>query len=85
MAGLKGFHPQLIAVFQAKQFYFTVPEVDDLNLTQIKLPQGGFSRPTAQAGAAQPQSQNYSTLSAVSKSLDELKPIVLRAEIHPAR
>jgi len=81
----KGFHPQLIAVFQAKQFYFTVPEVDDFNLTQIKLPQGGFSRPTAQAGAAQSQSQNYSTLSAVSKSLAELKPIVLRAEIHPAR
>jgi len=76
----KGFHPQLIAVFQAKQFYFTVPEIDDFNLTQITVPQGGFSK---SATPAQPK--NYAELNMVSKSLQELTPIVLKAEIHPMR
>jgi hypothetical protein len=76
----KGFHPQLVAVFQAKQFYFTVPEIDDLNLTKITLPQGGFS------GSARPaQSGNYGKLTELSRSLQELKPIVLRAEMYPTR
>jgi len=70
----KGFHPQLIAVFQAKQFYFNVPQVDDFNLTPIRS-----------ALAAQGQPQNYGTLGLVSSRLKELKPIVLRAEIHPTR
>ena len=76
----KGFHPQLIAVFQAKRFYFAVPEVDDFNLTEIRLPQGGFSKSTT---PAQVQPESYGTLSLASKSLQELKPIVLRAAIHP--
>src|SRR4029434_8669421 len=79
----KGFHPQLIAVFQAKQFYFTVPEVDGFNLTQIRLPQQGFSKSTMPALSAQEPPQSYGTLSAVSKSLEQLKPIVLRAENQP--
>jgi hypothetical protein len=81
----KGFHPQLIAVFPAKRFYFTVPEVGDFNLTQIRLAQEGFSRPAPAAIAAEAQPQDYGTLSEVSKSLDELRPIVLRAEMHAAR
>ena len=81
----KGFHPQLIAVFQAKQFYFTVPEVDDFNLTPIKLRQSGFSTLTTPALAVQVQPETYRVLNAVSKSLEELKPIVLKAEIHPTR
>jgi hypothetical protein len=81
----KGFHPELIAVFAAKQFYFTVPEVDDFNLTQIRLTPGGFSKPTVPAVAAAVQPQDYGTLSQVSKSLDALKPIVSRAELHVSR
>ena len=80
----KGFHPQLIAVFPAMRFYFTVPEVDDFNLTQIRLAPGGFSRPTPPA-IAEAQPQDYGTLSVVSKSLDELRPIVLRAIMQAAR
>jgi hypothetical protein len=81
----KGFHPQLIAVFQAKRFYFTVPEVNDFNLTEIRLPQGGFPKSTAPAPTAQVRPESYSTLSRLSKSLEELKPIVLRARSYATR
>jgi hypothetical protein len=81
----KGFHPQLIAVFQAKRFYFTVPEVDDFNLTEIRLPRGGFSKSTTLVPTAQAQLEGYGTLSMVSKSLQELTPILLRAAIHTTR
>jgi len=80
----KGFHPQLVAVFQAKQFYFTVREVDDFNLTPLRLPTGQPSS-AMPAFAAQSQPQTYRSLSVLSKTLDELKPVVLRAEIHPNR
>jgi hypothetical protein len=81
----KGFHPQLIAVFQAKRFYFTVPEVDDFNLTEIRLPQGGFPKSTAPAPTAQVRPESYGTLSRLSKSLEELKPIVSRARSYATR
>jgi hypothetical protein len=73
----QGFHPQLVAVFQAKQFYFTVPEVDNLNLTAISLPQAGLSTSASL--------NNYGNLTVLSRSLTELRPIVLRAEMQPTR
>jgi hypothetical protein len=76
----KGFHPQLVAVFQARQFYFTVPEIDDFNLTQLTLPQGEL----LQSGTAA-HANNYSKLTVLSQSLQELKPIVLTATTHPMR
>jgi hypothetical protein len=76
----KGFHPQLVAVFQAKQFYFTVPEVDDFNLTKIRQPQGASAESTMSALGTRGQLQGYGMLSVLSDSLEELKPIVLRAQ-----
>jgi hypothetical protein len=76
----KGFHPQLVAVFQAKQFYFTVPEVDDFNLTKIRQPQGASAESTMSSLGTRGQLQGYGMLSVLSDSLEELKPIVLRAQ-----
>ena len=45
----KGFHPRLIVVFQAKQYFFSVPEVDDFNLTQIRLGAEAAAAKTAEA------------------------------------
>ncbi|HTL59635.1 MAG TPA: hypothetical protein VL361_28450 [Candidatus Limnocylindrales bacterium] len=75
----KGFHPQLIAVFQAKQFYFAVPEMGDFNLTPITLSPGGFSNSGTRSG------NNYTELAKAAESLQELKPIVLKAELYQAR
>jgi hypothetical protein len=33
-----GYHPRLVAAFSANRYYFTVPEVDDHNLTSIIMP-----------------------------------------------
>jgi hypothetical protein len=72
-------------VFQARQFYFTVAQVDDFNLTQLRVPQAGFSYSTVPTTGPQAEPQNYGNLSAVSKSLEELKPIVLSAQNYPTR
>ena len=75
----KGFRAQLIAVFQAKQFYFTVPEIDDLNLTPITLAQGGSSNSAVPAG------NHYAQLGRVAETLQELRPVVARAEMLQSR
>jgi hypothetical protein len=70
----QGFHPKLIAVFQAKRFYFTVPEVDDLNLTPIALPQR-----TSEVRVPQGVLPPYFTLGSLSNAVQNLRPVVRSA------
>jgi hypothetical protein len=81
----KGFRPQLIAVFQARQFYFTVPQVGDFNLTLLRVPTGGLSKSSIPFSPGQTQPPGYATLTPVSTSLELLKPMVLSAQNYPTR
>jgi hypothetical protein len=64
-----GYHPRLIAVFPASRYYFTVPEVDDRNLTPILMP-GQADERASPAGADQ---SRYSTLAPLSQAAAQLK------------
>ena len=77
----KGFHPRLVAVFQAAQFYFTVPEVGDRNLTPLLGPGNtGLSAKTLPPAPAQ-DSSRYSILGNCSDELDTLKTRLKRADL----
>ncbi len=77
----RGFHPRLIAVFQVKRFYFTVPELNDRNLTPL-LPST-----SVQAAAKAPPSgpalnpARYSTLGGCLIETETLKPLLYRAGV----
>lgn len=64
-----GYHPRLVAAFSAKRLYFTVPEVDDHNLSPILMPGQGADG-VSQAGTNQPR---YSILTPLSESTAQLK------------
>jgi hypothetical protein len=81
----KGFHPRLIAVFQAKQFYFTVPEIGERNLTPLLSPwNAAASTKAAPLGAGQ-SSTNYSRLGTLSIELDKLKTMLNRVDFKTGR
>jgi len=77
----KGFHPRLVAVFQAAQFYFTVPEVGDRNLTPLLNPRN--TGPTAKTLPPAPaqDSSRYSTLGNCSNEMDALRTRLKRADL----
>ena len=64
-----GYHPKLVAAFSANRYYFTVPEVNDRNLTPIIMPgqagEGGSPSGTNQT--------RYSTLTPLSQTKAQLK------------
>ena len=65
----KGYHPTLVAVFQAKQHLFTVPEKGASNLTPIV--------PGRQAGPLKSSAAvRYSTLDSADSVIQNLIPIV---------
>ena len=64
-----GYHPRLVAAFSANRLYFTVPEVDDHNLSPILMP-GQAAEGVSPAGANVPA---YSTLTPLSESTAQLK------------
>lgn len=76
----KGFHPKLVAMFQAKQFYFTVPEVDDINLTPIASPQRNSEVPSLAATSALAA---YSSLGSLSNEVEHLRSVVRSAGAEP--
>jgi hypothetical protein len=77
----KGFHPRLVAVFQAAKFYFTVPEVSDRNLTPLLSPRNtGPSAKTLPPAPAQ-NAGRYSTLGNCSNEMDTLKTRLQRADL----
>lgn len=64
----KGYNPVLIAVFQAKQHLFTVPEKGASNLTKIA--------PAPQAGESKSSDAAYSALDDAEAVINGLIPIV---------
>lgn len=71
-----GYHPILIAVYQAQQYLFTVPEKDAYNLTKLST----LKAPSAGAALATPAVElDYSTLDTVAATVGELKPTVQNA------
>jgi hypothetical protein len=64
-----GYHPRLVAAFSANRYYFTVPEVDDHNLTPIVMP-GQADETGSPPGTSQTR---YSTLTPLSQSTAQLK------------
>ena len=74
-----GYHPRLVAVFPASRYYFTVPEVDDRNLTPIVMP-GQAGEPGSLPGTDKPR---YSTLAPLSQAVTQLKAAFDRVNAAP--
>jgi hypothetical protein len=75
-----GYHPRLVAAFSANRLYFTVPEVDDHNLSPIIMP-GQTAESVSPAGANPPR---YSILTPLSQSTAQLKAAFDRLPAKPA-
>lgn len=73
----QGYHPMLIVVFQAKQYFFTVPEKDAYNLTRLSANKTPSTAPF-QATAPTP-SNDYATLGTIADVIKQLKPVVQNA------
>lgn len=71
----KGYHPVIIAVFQARQHLFNIPEHSTDNLTYISAPKPRFQVHEKRMQADIP-SVDYSTLSNPTNVILELRPIV---------
>ena len=73
----RGFHPQLLAAFQAKRFYVHVPEVDSQNLTQLisRSPHRADSVTNAPSKAA-----SYSVLGTLRAEFGDLKAAMNSAQ-----
>lgn len=81
----KGYHPRLIAVFQAKRFYFTVPELGDHNLTPLFAP-GNIRTPTnALAPGLEQNSSRYAALGASSGEMGKLRTLFEKANLNTGR
>jgi hypothetical protein len=74
-----GYHPRLVAAFAANRLYFTVPEVDDHNLSPVIMP-GQAAEP---GGAAATKAPRYSTLSPLSQSAAQLQAAFERLPARP--
>jgi hypothetical protein len=75
----KGFHPQLVAVLRANEHYFTVPEVDDRNLTRIIAPWDKLGPPNAPSVTATESPDRYSRLGSLASELESLKSRLVAA------
>jgi hypothetical protein len=75
-----GYHPRLVAAFSANRLYFTVPEVDDQNLSPIIMP-GQAAEGVSPAGTNPPR---YSILAPLSQSTAQLKAAFDRLPPKPA-
>ena len=64
-----GYHPRLVAAFSANRYYFTVPEVDDHNLTPIVMP-GQADERGSPPGTNQTR---YGNLTPLSQTTAQLK------------
>lgn len=69
----KGYHPLLIAVFQAREYLFTVPEKDAYNLTPLVYARAGKKRSGRSSEDAE-----YSNVNMLSDTIGQLKPVVDR-------
>ena len=81
----KGFHPRLVASFQAPQFYFTVPEAGDRNLTPLLSPRNADSSAKPPSYGSQQISNRYSTLGNCSAEVSTLKAVLRRADLQTGR
>jgi hypothetical protein len=72
----KGYHPRLVTVFQAKQHYFTVPEVDDRNLTLIAPPQAVATGAKGATASSSETSDRYLALGSVSNVVGNLRTVL---------
>ena len=66
----KGYDPQLVVVFQAATYFFTVPKVSDSNLTPLVFTGNEIGAETQRKGP------RYSTLSELSRFAGKLKTAV---------
>lgn len=72
----QGYQPLLIAVFQAKQYLFTVPEKDAYNLTPLVVKKAAAADPL---NAAAVFGSDYATLGTAAGVIGQLKPAVQNA------
>jgi hypothetical protein len=80
-----GYHPKLIAVFQARRFYFTVPELGDRNLTPLFSP-GDTRIPTnVSVLGLEQNSFRYAALGTSSSEMSKLRSFFERADLNPGR
>jgi hypothetical protein len=75
-----GYHPRLVAAFSANRYYFTVPEVDDHNLSPILMP-GQADESDGTRGLNQAR---YTTLTPLARSKAQLKAAFDRLPANPA-
>lgn len=66
----QGYDPLLVVVFQASEYFFTVPQKDDRNLTAL-LPRAG-----AIESELKGQGKEYSSTTELPRMLEILKPLV---------
>jgi hypothetical protein len=76
-----GYHPRLVAAFSANRLYFTVPEVDDHNLSPIVMP----GQAAEAGGAALTNQPRYSTLTPLVQSTAQLQAAFDRLPPKPAK
>jgi hypothetical protein len=81
----KGFHPRLVASFQAAQFYFTVPEAGDRNLTPLLSPRNAGPSAKPLSYGSQQISNRYSTLGTCSAEVGTLRAVLRRADLQTGR
>ena len=75
-----GYHPRLVAAFSANRLFFTVPEVDDHNLSPILMP--GQAAEGVSPDGTNPT--RYSTLTPLSQSTAQIKAAFDRLPSKPA-
>jgi hypothetical protein len=74
-----GFNPLLIVVFQAQEYLFTIPEIDEYNLTPVLTPHKAVFTDDYQRKSTSKslkESPKYSELANVSNVVKRIKPIV---------
>jgi hypothetical protein len=81
----KGFHPRLVAGFQAAQFYFTVPEVGDQNLTPLLSPRNTGPSAKSLPLASEQGLNRYSILSNCSGEMNTLRTLLKTADLKTDR
>jgi hypothetical protein len=75
-----GYHPRLVAAFSANRYYFTVPEVDDHNLSPIIMP----GQAVVAGGPSGIHQARYAALTPLSQSRAQLKEAFDRLPAKPA-
>lgn len=68
----RGYHPQVVAMFRAKQHLFSVPENDDLNLTPIEAVPMQARSPKADTSQSGDRLR-YSVLGHIAEAVQQLR------------